>query len=63
LNSYVFVIFMDDIIYSFSEGNASPLVGETPTIPGVLFADGLAMGCLQSILQHVNLDCNLRELK
>ena len=63
LNSYVFDKFMDDIIDSISEGNACPLLGEKPTRPGILFTDDLAMGCLQSVLQHVNLDCNLRELK
>jgi hypothetical protein len=45
LNSYIFDIFMDDIIDYIGEGNDCLLVGEKPTIPGILFADDLAMGC------------------
>jgi hypothetical protein len=45
LNSYIFVIFMDDIIDLVSEGNACPLVGEKPTLPGILFTGDLANGC------------------
>jgi hypothetical protein len=63
LNSYIFDMFMDDIIDYTGEGNACPLVGEKPTIPGLHFTDDLAMGCSKSILQHVNLNCNLRESK
>lgn len=47
LNSYirVFDMFMDDIIDYIGEGNACPLVGEKPTIHGIIFTDDLAMGC------------------
>jgi hypothetical protein len=49
LNSYVFVIFIDNIIDSVIEGNAGPLVGEKPTIPDILFTDDLAMSCFTVI--------------
>jgi hypothetical protein len=47
LNSYirVFDLFMDDIIDYIGEGNTCPLVGEKPTIPGILSINDLAMGC------------------
>jgi len=45
LNSYIFDIFVDEIIDYICEGNACLLVGEKPTITGILFTDDLAMGC------------------
>jgi len=35
---------MVDIIDYIGEGNAYPLVGEKPAIPGIHFTDDLAMG-------------------
>jgi hypothetical protein len=54
---------VDDIIDYIVEGNACPLVGKKPTIPGIRFTDDLTMGCFKANYATVNLNCNLRELK
>jgi len=43
-NSYIFDVFMDDIIDFTGEGNVCPLVGEKPLLPGIHFTDDLAVG-------------------
>jgi hypothetical protein len=75
LSPYLFNIFIDDIVDYISEGNVhAPVIGKT-SIPGLTFADNLAIGSftvnglqrgIDQIIKYCsdwNLICNLKKTK
>jgi hypothetical protein len=65
LNSYIVNIFVGDIKDCIGVGNTFPLIGDKPTVVGILFTDDLGIDCFKvtSSTYEFRLDCSLRKLK